>query len=340
MPTYYSMGLMTPSESWRAIRSIRSEPPGSVLKSLGQRDRKREFHMALEQAQQQFRAASQINYESRPLNLFYGLAQAGRAICAASHRLGGKSQPHWRGRGHGLRFDPNCTPNMLFAQRIDQDASSNDLFTQVSRAIDSPSHFNSAPFGAVVNQLYDYTITFRKAEGYARPISEPSISERPLPIEAEVAIPGLPVDTVITEETVRQLLTPYPALARVPLVLNGDGTVRSSHNPGHCYVLLDHSDQLITVDGRRHLKGTTFYRHNAMLMPALGDATKPMNPLMSWWLTLFALSIMSRYEPSVWTRVLSLPDSKIASRVELLLDEAIAAIPEIVYTELKTLGTT
>jgi len=187
----------------------------------------------------------------------------------------------------------------------------------------------------VVNQLYDYTITFREAEGYPRPIPDVRISERPLPIEVEVAVPGLPGNTAIKEDAVRQLLAAYPALARVPLVLNDDGTVRLSHNPGRCLVLVNNPDQLISKGDRQYLQGTTFYRHHAMLMPNLGDATKPMNPLMTWWLTLFALSIMSRYEPSVWTRVLSLPVSKIASRVELLLDEAIAAIPEIVYTELK-----
>lgn len=339
VPTYYSQALMTPSESWRAIRSIRAEPPRSIASSLEQRDRKREFHMALEQAQQQFRAASQIDYESRPLNLFYGLAQAGRAICAASHRVGGQGQPHWRGQGHGVKFDPNCKPDMMFAQHINQDTSSSDLFTLVSHAIDSPSRFGSAPFGAVVNQLYDYTITFREAEDYPRPIADVHVSERPLPTEVEVAVPGLPNGTDITEEAVRQLLACYPALTRLPVVLNDDRTVRLSHNPGRCFVQIDRPEQLLLKGGRPHLQGTTWYRHHAMLMPTLGDAQEPTNPLMTWWLTLFALSVMARYAPSVWTRVLSLSDSQISSRIELLLDEAIGAIPELVYTELEALGT-
>lgn len=72
MPTtYYSMGLMRAAESWRAIRTIRAEPNGR-LNGVLQSDaaRKREFHMALEQAQQQFDSASKIGYESRPLYLF------------------------------------------------------------------------------------------------------------------------------------------------------------------------------------------------------------------------------------------------------------------------------
>jgi hypothetical protein len=42
-------------------------------------DRRLIFAAALEQAEQQFLAAAAIGVQSRPLNLFYGLSQAGRA---------------------------------------------------------------------------------------------------------------------------------------------------------------------------------------------------------------------------------------------------------------------
>lgn len=38
---------------------------------------------ALEQSEQLLRGAADLGFASRPLNLFYGLSQAGRAISAA-----------------------------------------------------------------------------------------------------------------------------------------------------------------------------------------------------------------------------------------------------------------
>ncbi|MGH3799867.1 MAG: YaaC family protein [Pseudonocardiaceae bacterium] len=40
------------------------------------------FRSALEQAEQQFRAAASVDYDSRALNLYYGVSQAGRAVAA------------------------------------------------------------------------------------------------------------------------------------------------------------------------------------------------------------------------------------------------------------------
>lgn len=88
--TWFSIGLSEPAESWRTIRSLRADPPARIRDVLdGEKSRRTTFQMSLEQAQQQFRAASAIGYESRPLNLYYGIAQAGRALAAASATLGG-----------------------------------------------------------------------------------------------------------------------------------------------------------------------------------------------------------------------------------------------------------
>ena len=72
--TFWDLSLYTRSESWRRVRSLRAQPPIGVLD-----DRRLIFAAALEQAEQQFLAAAAIGVQSRPLNLFYGLSQAGRA---------------------------------------------------------------------------------------------------------------------------------------------------------------------------------------------------------------------------------------------------------------------
>ncbi|WP_418606212.1 YaaC family protein [Georgenia sp. SUBG003] len=98
--------------------------------------------MALEQAQQQFAAAERIGYESRPLNLFYGLSQAGRAIAAGSRLLGRGTNHQWQANGHGLKYDIGV-PDGVLATPIKQDGGTRDLFSRVSIAIDSPLDFNA-----------------------------------------------------------------------------------------------------------------------------------------------------------------------------------------------------
>ena len=57
------------------------------------------YTAALEQAQQQFIAAERVAVESRAINLFYGLSQAGRALSCAYAPAG----EAYELVGHGIR---------------------------------------------------------------------------------------------------------------------------------------------------------------------------------------------------------------------------------------------
>lgn len=69
----------------------------------------------------------------------------------------------------------------------------------------------------------------------------------------------------------------------------------------------------------------------------IGEAVLKEVSEVSWWVVLYALSMLARYAPSKWTETLSLSDSGIASRVEFLLDAAVGAVPEIFWNELSRL---
>lgn len=90
------MEVQAPSraDAWRNIRALRHEPPG--LSNRGAR--RKVFGSALEQAEQLFNAAEGIGYAARPILLFYGLSQGGRAIAAACRA----STSDWRLSGHGI----------------------------------------------------------------------------------------------------------------------------------------------------------------------------------------------------------------------------------------------
>jgi hypothetical protein len=81
---------------WRQIRGLRHHPPRAARK----RNQRREvFCAALEQAEQLFTAAEAVGDAARPILLFYGLSQAGRAIAAASTDVDAN---HYRLSGHGI----------------------------------------------------------------------------------------------------------------------------------------------------------------------------------------------------------------------------------------------
>lgn len=82
-PTWFDVGLRSSSEVWRAVRKKRALPPVPG----DDPDRAAMFRAALEQAEQQLRAAGRIDFDSRALNLFYGCRRLGvpwqqrRQIC-------------------------------------------------------------------------------------------------------------------------------------------------------------------------------------------------------------------------------------------------------------------
>ena len=94
---------------WPYLRALRYEPPGGASGA-----RAEVFGSALEQAQQLFAAAS-VDYASRPILVFYGLSQAGRAIAACA-TAGGMSD--WQLKGHGIKVSnldqkPGCLTSLL-----------------------------------------------------------------------------------------------------------------------------------------------------------------------------------------------------------------------------------
>lgn len=324
------------------IRTARAEPAGRLEETLASSSaRARDFQMALEQAQQQFVAAAQVGYESRPLNLFYGLSQAGRAIAAASPRLGGRTQNRWQGSGHGLHFDPDISAHGLIGSRIRVDNGNADLFSRLSIAIGSPTDVRSATFGELIEQIPDYAMEFPDPSAIGRPIHDTRVYAAPaaFPVELEVQLPGLPMEGPMDEAVVRALADRYPALRPLRVSTSEPGTARRSHNRGRCLFVIDGIDQLqLSRSGPYVPLGTQTYRRHSVLLPELGESPRELRPLASWWMVLFALSMLARYSPHHWTRTMSITHSRIASRVEFILDSALHAVPELVHEELASIA--
>jgi hypothetical protein len=69
------------------------------------------------------------------------------------------------------------------------------------------------------------------------------------------------------------------------------------------------------------------------MLPRLNGKDAPA-PLMLWWLLLFGLSSVARYDPELWVAVLDVNTSEQAVPLEAALDEALDVLPELILTAL------
>jgi hypothetical protein len=51
---------------------------------------------------------------------------------------------------------------------------------------------------------------------------------------------------------------------------------------------------------------------------------------MTWWLLLYVLSMISRYRPGPWNKLLDLDKSEYAVSLDYALEEAISVLPHLV----------
>lgn len=74
---------------------------------------------------------------------------------------------------------------------------------------------------------------------------------------------------------------------------------------------------------------TGTYRGSPVVLPAPPDGSRPMHPLMIWWAILFGLSMLARYEPTSWTKLIDVNTSRSAVPIEFLLSVALESIVDI-----------
>ena len=139
--TYGDMAVTPPHVSWRLLRSLRASPPGRAARG----ERRETFGAALEQSEQLLLAAGQVGVQSRPLLVFYGLSQAGRAIVAASTAA---SKDDWRLSGHGVRTDGLQGPQRPVAEvTVRDERGKGAAFTTMCRLLDAGSMPEPVPLG-------------------------------------------------------------------------------------------------------------------------------------------------------------------------------------------------
>lgn len=324
-------------ESWRLLRRMRSMPPGAT--GLDDR-RRRTFQAALEQAEQFLKAAASVGYDTKPVQVFYGLSQAGRAIAAASERLTGDE---WRLTGHGLT--PRNTRDQTDLRQVTVEAHRSGSPQAVAHALGGA--FLPHKCAVSLEELWPLipeTFAERLPHGAADALERPALrfvsgtdrrTESPWETAALHRVPYT-VWERSSLEVVTEWLAGYPTLAgwRAGTTLRDDEVPNIAMDGDSLAIRLfwprpDGSD----VDGRKMdwVRRATPYRRGWWTFPVLTGATAPLHPLLVWWMILLALSSLARYEPESWARMIDVdvPESP-AVAVEHLLDTALDVIPELI----------
>ena len=66
------------------------------------------------------------------------------------------------------------------------------------------------------------------------------------------------------------------------------------------------------------------------LIPVVGDGRTGC-PVLLWWVLLFGLSLLARYDPAVWRAALDLEQSPVAGPVMGLIDDALVILPDLLF---------
>lgn len=326
-----------PPDVWSRLRATRAAPPGRATATEA---RRRTYTAAMEQFEELMRAAEQVGPPARPLPLFYALSQAGRAVAAAH------ADEPWQLRGHGLQLKDEGRP--LLDRHVSAEGGPATSFRRVAEATGSGFLAQPVTFSALCASLPDLAVVPELCGAnpralFVKPIAQSAGAVLVLSREVDAYVVNLPASVGTTENTATVLsehLRHYPSAAgwglpeHPRLFPPSDGwgaaavlrwrvseDVRSPNEPDRQARMREVAPQ---------------YRHSdrQWCRPAVALGSL-LSPIMTWWALLYALSMMARYEPAAWVRLLSVDEDKLAVPLEGVLDDALEVVPHLVLDALQ-----
>lgn len=306
--------------------------------------RKNAFAASMHQFDEQMAAAKVVTPATRPINLYYGLVQAGYAICAA--RL---DEQRWSFDYHGLKYGKAGSLPAVAVATDDREGG----YQFVSRAITSqiisepvkigdlwasnPDLGPTVPLGAspthktavLLEPVYD--LKHRSVVLGEQP------TERIFPY-ANLRAPGSAPRPEERDQWLSDLREEYFGLHEALLARPEEEALRNS-NDGETYEAKlrwstsvgqsqEEFDKFFDVFAPVHRYAKARYA-----LPKL-SGEKPPTPLMQWWLMLYTFSNIARYHPAEWARDLDLDKSRYAAALNKAMDDALTALPHLVLNAL------
>jgi hypothetical protein len=289
------------------------------------------YGAALQQFEELLTAASVVGPASRPLPLFYALSQAGRAIVAAFGDVPAT-------RGHGLQEATTGLPLtdvLHFSVKRQAKNDRTDLFGAVCRATSSRDFEGAIEIGAAWAALPSMfrvpRISWRPDWRSVLMVHDHSRPDRRSE-ETTVMVSSLSGNPHLANEHVLgDLATRYPTLAP-----STHGVVRQTPDlpPGSWFVDLTWRKDERSLDEVAPTFGFGTPKNSRYLVPTLPGQGDILNAFVTWWVLLFGLSLVARYEPNLWTTALVVDATEQAVPLEAILDNALDAVPHWVYQAL------
>lgn len=334
---------------WLQLRERRGSMPDRSSLMRTSVARRKTFAAAMQQFEEQMTAAKVVTSATSPINLYYGLAQAGTAIAAA------KAPERWSVSSHGLTLVD--TDRELADIRVQ--LSGSGAFQMVADSTGSSGIVGSVPIGKLWQSLPELCnpVPLPGADYLAAlhviPETPPDFDAtgsgmrtRVLffqPPGATVLVPAPLPDLPDREEWCRELMLNYPSAEG----WNPDSsrqwfTDESGELPLSSIILrvpgspakypLPNSEAAPLFD---RLAPEYRHRDDRYMRPRLEDGSgQAPSPLMTWWLLLYSFSMLARYQPRKWTDLLNLDKRGCATQIQYALESALTVLPHLVLEAL------
>ncbi|MFN2587311.1 MAG: YaaC family protein [Actinomycetota bacterium] len=311
---------MTPRDAWLHLRNTLAHPPGAAAVTD---HRQSDLYVScIQQFEQLVAAAGAIAAHARPLPLYYAAMHAAKALAAA---FGSTHNP----RGHGLKQGSRPVPPDVMEFKIKPDDSSSVL-SVLCEVTDS----------GVIEQPVRLGDLF---------LSLPDLGEKPHDVHGPCAfyVEEVPEDLSLYPVTDPILHVLIETRGRQPEAQGSTyPTLKGWFNETAGGGLINSRRQLAPRFGReveftnrsaalQDLAPTYRFSGERWLIPKVEGSSDVLSPLVTWYALLFGFSILARYEPDTWLHALDIRQRH-AVAIEAALEEAAAALPELVWKHIAT----
>lgn len=356
--------MQNPTDAtWTIFRVLRSDPPGRATSG----ERRRTFSAGLNQAEELWRASGLVTHEVAPILLFYGLTQAARAIQAA-----GIDGPRWQAvPSHGLTLKdpqvPGSTTPRISDIIVTARPGRQGFCQQFAELTGSAAPPEECSLADILAQLPQHEQLLLEESSHPRPLrlhdqtlyrslsSTPSsqvvLQVGPLPdhlVHFDVGPDGRKRGRPLTPEEVAKWLSDYPSLQRagVPDDVSGpDRIAIDSPHAGYAIELTWHLDEPVpwgrSADWFETVADVVSYRgagvaSSGIALPAVGTPPTVLMPLTSWWIALFATSMLARYHPTTWRELTDVDTCRDAVPLMTFLETASREVPVLLIQTLSS----
>ena len=284
-----------------------------------------------------FTAAASVGVATRPLLLFYGLSQGGRAIAAAAKHVGNNDYPLI---GHGIKANTTTLVGPLGDVTVYCDQTSAGSFNRLSKILSSPLWGATAAvrLGELWSTLPEtgkFQLDEEKPVGplLAQP-EDWSLAAAEVTDSVQLVVTGVPPELVTPPQQIGPASELELFLQRYPRLAGYSAIYPKGVYPDSVGARVDLAYPSTSSEYRGRmdeaLTHSTQYRFNGRyVFPVVGANTNALHPIMTWWAILFALSMLARYHPEAWAANIAVDTSRDAVSIERLLAEALTAVPEL-----------